>query len=47
MSSAVLGEELLSPPSDGITSLRFCGDGDLLLASAWDGVSATLLARRS
>lgn len=37
MSSAVLGDELLSPPSDGITSLRFCGDGDLLLASAWDG----------
>ena len=35
-----LGRELPSPPSDGITSLRYCGDTPLLLCSSWDGVSA-------
>jgi hypothetical protein len=39
-----LGQELPSPPTDGITALRFYADTPLLLASSWDGVSAPLLA---
>lgn len=37
-----LGRELGSPPSDGITNLRFSGDTNLLLASSWDGVRGWL-----
>ena len=32
-----LGLELASPPTDGVTSLRFSGDSGLLLATSWDG----------
>jgi len=31
-----LGLELASPPTDGVTSLRFSGDSGLLLATSWD-----------
>ncbi|MEW5317013.1 MAG: hypothetical protein WDW38_008347 [Sanguina aurantia] len=31
-----LGEPLLSPPEDGISSLRFAPNSDLLLATSWD-----------
>ena len=33
-----LGRELPSPPTDGVTALRFWADSPLLLASSWDGV---------
>ena len=33
---ADLGLELSSPPTDGVTSLRFGGDSGLLLATSWD-----------
>ena len=31
-----LGLELTSPPTDGVTGLRFSGDSGLLLATSWD-----------
>ncbi|KAI3433339.1 hypothetical protein D9Q98_003157 [Chlorella vulgaris] len=34
-----LGRELPSPPQDGISSLNFCGDTPLLVASSWDGTA--------
>jgi cell cycle arrest protein BUB3 len=37
MASETLGTALVSPPTDGITSLHFGGDDDLLLATSWDG----------
>lgn len=36
---SLLGAELPSPPTDGVTALRFFADTPLLLASSWDGVS--------
>lgn len=36
---AELGKQLLNPPADGISALRFAEDTDVLLASSWDGVS--------
>ena len=33
---ASLGLELTSPPTDGISGLRFSGDSGLLLATSWD-----------
>jgi hypothetical protein len=30
------GMELASPPSDGISSVRFAGHADLLLVASWD-----------
>jgi hypothetical protein len=43
---AQLGKQLESPPSDGISALRF-GDSDALLASSWDGVGQNEIAKRS
>ena len=37
MASETLGTALVSPPTDGITSLHFGGADDLLLATSWDG----------
>lgn len=37
------GSQLGSPPTDGISGLRFSATNDLLLACSWDGVSANLL----
>ena len=34
------GAVLASPPNDGISSLEFSSNSDLLLAASWDGVSA-------
>ena len=34
--ASALGLELSSPPTDGVTGLRFSGDSGLLLASSWD-----------
>lgn len=34
------GAVLASPPNDGISSLEFSANSDLLLAASWDGVSA-------
>lgn len=31
-----LGLELASPPTDGVTSVRFSDDSGLLLATSWD-----------
>jgi cell cycle arrest protein BUB3 len=31
-----MGFELDSPPSDGVSSLRFAGHADLLLVASWD-----------
>lgn len=32
--------ELLSPPTDGISTVKFAPNENLLLASSWDTVSA-------
>ena len=37
MAAETLGTAVVSPPTDGITSLHFGGDDDLLLATSWDG----------
>ena len=37
--SAALGSLLPDAPADGVSNLRFSPTSDLLLASAWDGVS--------
>ncbi|PWA53646.1 hypothetical protein CTI12_AA442720 [Artemisia annua] len=34
--TAVTGTELISPPSDGISNLRFSHHSDHLLVSSWD-----------
>ena len=36
------GTQLESPPTDGISGLRFSATNDLLLACSWDGVSVNL-----
>lgn len=36
---SLLGAELPSPPTDGVTALRFFADTPLLLASSWDGTA--------
>lgn len=37
--SANFGTVLASPPNDGVSSLEFSANSDLLLAASWDGVS--------
>ena len=32
----ILGDKLVSPPTDGISSLKFSQDSDLLVAASWD-----------
>lgn len=36
--STNFGTVLASPPNDGISSLEFSSNSDLLLAASWDGV---------
>jgi hypothetical protein len=40
--AASSGRELSSPPTDGISNLRFSNHSDHLLVSSWDAVSHTL-----
>jgi hypothetical protein len=37
-SSTAHGDQLPSPPADGVTALCFAAGSSLLLASSWDGV---------
>ena len=39
---AYLGEQLSSPPLDGISQLRYSTESDLLIASSWDKVGGDL-----
>lgn len=37
--TSTFGSQLASPPTDGVSGLRFSPTNDLLLACSWDGVS--------
>lgn len=43
--ASIFGSQLASPPTDGISGLRFSAANDLLLACSWDGLARLYDAR--